>query len=316
MKILLFCCICSVLVFAIPGRGQNTAIVTMLDYTRDNLSPGSVAKYIEVITPSGKGGYVKLYSYPDKQLICSYAYSDIERKIKEGTYIGYHANGQMSDSGYFNNNRKNGWYIQWFADGRLQSKTLYRQDMPTDSSFEWYPNGNIRRRWICDENGNGTGEEFYENGNLLGKGKIRNGQPHQLWSYISSNGRPLMDVLFYEGDPISATCYNDAGEAYKENCYFKADPMFPGGNEAWTQYILQHLKYPVGGNGLSGVVKMKFEIDTKGRLGNFDVLATPGEPFTNAVKKLLEDSPTWLPAIFINQPIISSRIQEFYFRPN
>lgn len=304
------------LLLATYSNGQSAAIVSMLDYSRENLSPGSVAKYIEEVTPIGNGGQVKLYSYPNKQLICSFAYSDVQRKIKEGTYIGYHPNGQISDSGYFNNNRKNGWYMQWYANGQLQSKTYYRQDMPADSSVEWHPNGSIKRLWICDENGNGNGEEFYDNGQPFGKGKIRNGQQHQKWNYQRSNGQPLMDVSFFEGDPISATCYNENGATFKENCYFKADPMFPGGNTAWVQYILQQLKYPEAGNGLSGMVKMKFDIDTKGRLCNFDVLATPGEAFSNAVKKLLEESPAWLPAMFINQPIVTSRIQEFYFRPN
>lgn len=298
------------------SMAQSANVVTMLDYSRENLSPGSVAKYIEEVTPVGNGGQVKLYSYPNKQLICSYAYSDVQRKIKEGVYISYHANGQKADSGYFNSNRKNGWYVQWYANGTLQSKTYYRQDMPADSSKEWHANGQLKRLWICDENGNGFGEEFYENGQQLGKGKIRNGQQHQKWNYFRSNGQPLMDVSFFEGDPVSANCYKDNGETFKDECYYKGDPMFPGGTAAWVQYILQHLKYPEAGNGLSGIVKMKFDIGINGKLSNFDVLATPGDAFTQAVIQLLSNSPAWLPALFINQPVSSSRIQDFYFRPN
>jgi TonB family protein len=172
---------------------------------------------------------------------------------------------------------------------------------------------------ICDENGNGIRKDYYRNGNVKGEGKIRNGQQHQRWKFLRENGTPLMDVSFYEGDAVSTTCYDDSGNENKNDCYYSNLPMFPGGNAAWMQFIKDHLSYPAKAKqqGIEGIVRVFFDIDESGNLGNFDVVFSPNPLLSDEVIRLLKSSPAWIPATQLNQPVMYRINQEFYFKkPN
>jgi len=305
--------LCTQAMFSIA---QTSPTVLWLDYQQSEAKPGAVIKYSEEISGTTDPREVKLYTYPAHKLVCTYYYSDYSRKIKEGPYLKYYSNGALSDSGYYRSNRKYGLYKEWHENGQLKSVYHYSFDVAVDTCIGWYENGKLSMQMFCDENGNGIRTEYHQNGNTKGVGKIRNGQPHQRWKYYRENGTALMDVSFYEGESVSTTCFDEKGNEYSKNCYYSSPPLFDGGNAAWMQFIKDHLVYPTEAKqkSIAGIVRVYFDIDASGNLGNFDVVYSPDPILSAEVIRLLKSSPKWIPATHLNQPITYRNKQEIFFQ--
>ncbi len=305
--------LCTQAMFALA---QTIPKVVFLDYQQSEAKPGAVIKYSEEISGNSGPWQVKLFTHPEHKLVCTYYYTDFNRKIKEGQYFKYHANSTVADSGYFRSNRKYGLYKEWYDNGNPKSIFHYSFDVPVDTCSSWYENGNRSMQMICDENGNGFRTDYYKSGAKKGEGKIRNGQPHQRWNYFHENGKPLMDVSFYEGDALNTNCYDDSGNEHKNDCSFSMLPQYPGGNAAWMQFIKDNLSYPAEAKqkSVEGIVRVFFDIDSEGKLGNFDVVFSPDLILSNEVIRLLKSSPKWMPATQLNQPVTFRSSQEIFFK--
>jgi TonB family protein len=207
-------------------------------------------------------------------------------------------------------------YKEWYDNSQLKSVYHYSFDVAVDTCLSWYENGSLSMQMDCDENGNGFRTDYYKNGSIKGEGKVRNGQPHQRWKYFRENGHPLMDVSFYESDVLNATCYNEDGNEFTGECNYSSMPMFPGGNMAWMQFIKDHLVYPdeAKQKGIAGMVRVFFDIDTEGKLSNFDIVYSPDAILSAEVIRLLQSSPAWIPAKKLNEPIAYRNKQEIFFK--
>jgi TonB family protein len=81
-------------------------------------------------------------------------------------------------------------------------------------------------------------------------------------------------------------------------------------------YIATRLKYPKSAAeaGRYGWLKVHFEIQANGEIGEVDILQSPGEMFDRAILDLLAEMPKWKPAIEGNRPVSSGHILQLEFR--
>ncbi len=290
--------------------------VNKLDYTRSIAPPHATIKYLEEIQSWTTDSHtVRLLSYPSRQLICRYRYIDLQRKIKQGLYLAWHANGQLSDSGFYKQNRRHGAYYEWHANGQLKSVTHYQFDRPADTTRHWYEDGALLTEMITDNNGMGERTDYYPSGEAWGQGPVRNGQPHGTWTFWRPAGTPLMTVAFEEGQPAATECYDEKANGGQQPCAYLQPANFEGGSKAWQAWVAEHLRYPrFGPEGkFRGMAKVQFQINDKGEMTNIDILQSPGEAFDEEVRRLLAACPRWQPARMAGRPIGMQLVQDILF---
>lgn len=81
-------------------------------------------------------------------------------------------------------------------------------------------------------------------------------------------------------------------------------------------YIATHLKYPESAaeSGRYGSLKVHFEIQANGEIGEVNILQSPGDMFDRAILDVFAEMPRWKPATERNQPVASGHILQLEFR--
>ena len=84
-------------------------------------------------------------------------------------------------------------------------------------------------------------------------------------------------------------------------------PKFVGGGEYTdvNAYIYANLKFPEDArvSGRSGLVKVQFDIEKNGTIGNVDFVESPDSAFNEEVLRLLNKMPNWNPALSGYDPV-------------
>jgi len=82
-----------------------------------------------------------------------------------------------------------------------------------------------------------------------------------------------------------------------ETTYYKgAEPE--GGLEAYRMYIEEQIRYPSGVTTRNReVVVLKFDVGSDGSIARILTLRSPGDPFTEEAIRLLNEGPSWKPAV-------------------
>ena len=74
-------------------------------------------------------------------------------------------------------------------------------------------------------------------------------------------------------------------------------PEFPGGMEAWNNFLKDNLKYPSQARrmGIEGTVYLVFEIKTDGSVHNIELLRGIGAGCDEEAMRVIGKSPKWTP---------------------
>ncbi|MBS3913507.1 MAG: energy transducer TonB [Bacteroidetes bacterium] len=105
--------------------------------------------------------------------------------------------------------------------------------------------------------------------------------------------------IYGDDGSSSGTPFNDGND---DEIKAKVDKVadFPGGEEAFIQYVTQNFQYPprCWEEGINGYVMLRFVVDTRGAISQVTSLeGTPSCPeFTTEAIRVLKASPRWVPA--------------------
>jgi protein TonB len=92
-------------------------------------------------------------------------------------------------------------------------------------------------------------------------------------------------------------------------------PEFPGGKEAWINFLNKHLQSPDELQaGERRTVHVRFEVSADGVVTNFIVVQSGGSSFDREVIRVLKKMPKWKPAIQNGRPISISFVQPVTFQ--
>jgi len=74
-------------------------------------------------------------------------------------------------------------------------------------------------------------------------------------------------------------------------------PEFPGGMEAWNEFLMNHLKYPEQARemGIEGTVYVVFEIRKDGSVKNAELIRGIGAGCDEEALRIIKESPNWTP---------------------
>lgn len=90
---------------------------------------------------------------------------------------------------------------------------------------------------------------------------------------------------------------------------------FPGGSQAWRQFLLSNLEYPHKAvrKELQGEVVLQFIVCSDGTICNLEAISGP-ELLRNAAIRALKNSPNWIPAVQDGRNVKSYKKQPIVFR--
>lgn len=91
--------------------------------------------------------------------------------------------------------------------------------------------------------------------------------------------------------------------------------MFPGGNDALTQFIIKNLRYPKSAiiQKTEGLIQLEILIESDGRISKYTLLNHLNPELEKEAIRIIEKMPKWIPAIKNNQKIRSSIILPIRF---
>jgi protein TonB len=165
---------------------------------------------------------------------------------------------------------------------------------------------------IPELNRDGYSKEFHEDGTTRYHANYKNNKLHgELTSFYISGQLKRKDI--YEiGEFVSGNCYTSSG---MDTTYYdyRIAPVFIGGEEARIRYLINNIKYPVYArrNGISGIVKVKFDVEKDGTISNVGILESVHPALDKESLRVIRKMPSWNPGIIdgekvrvqINMPI-------------
>lgn len=98
-------------------------------------------------------------------------------------------------------------------------------------------------------------------------------------------------------------------------CRLPIEAEFPGGVDAWRQFLQQNLSYPETAieREIEGTVLVQFEVCTDGTVCNIQAIYGPDELKQNAIE-VFKKSPKWIPARDYGYNVKSYKKQSIIFR--
>ena len=92
------------------------------------------------------------------------------------------------------------------------------------------------------------------------------------------------------------------------------EPEFPGGYEAWVNFLRTHLVAPAELEvDQKRTVRVRFTVDVDGSVTGFEIVETGGRNFDNEVIRVLKKMPKWRPAVQNGETIAKAFVQPVTF---
>ena len=133
--------------------------------------------------------YKKFSDVPFTGTVNGQTQGTIKRGKRQGTWLWFDKNGQLSLKATFKDGRLHGLFESYFDSGQLEQKGNYK-----------------------DEKGHGFWELYYESGQLFQKANNKDGKQDGLTETYRVNGQLWEKANYKDGKLISRTCFSYSGE--------------------------------------------------------------------------------------------------------
>ena len=99
-----------------------------------------------------------------------------------------------------------------------------------------------------------------------------------------------------------------------KNTIVVSEPEFPGGMNAWYNYLGHNVNYPEWAmrRGIRGTVVVKFVVEANGTITNVKAVSGPSQLWESAID-VIRKSPKWLPSRRNGVPVKSDKSQPINF---
>jgi antitoxin component YwqK of YwqJK toxin-antitoxin module len=214
------------------------------------------------------------------------------------------------------------WHVS-AKDSAIYYATFQKEDTVYRVTSYWVRSNKLNGvSTYADTNfrvGIGLQKRYYESGALQdsiyfsNKGNIETGYRYK------ENGQ--LDYRIFS-DPknggISGEHYDSAGNKIPGYFTFQKEAMFPGGSNAWLNYMYSNLKTDIAARHKAPVgkytVTISFLVDKNGKVGEVKALVDPGYGTAEEVMRVIKKSPDWIPAIQNDKPVIYRQKQNITFQ--
>jgi TonB family protein len=304
-------CLVILLFTSLISRAQK--IEKFYDYKWELCDP-AVARYYTLIKHTDSGWLRYDYFIREKKLQMQGLYKDNACKIEQGSFFYFHANGELESAGRFENGKRLGLWLSYYDNGMMEDSTVYDAGNPVGTSLKWYRNGYPSDSSVQKAGGMTVFVRWFDNGQPSSAGFTLNGKLHGKWQYFHRNGKLSAFEEYDNGRLLSRDYYDESGIMMSDTSNKDRPALFPGGQKAWSKYILSQLYFPsqyqiTGGD--QATVVISATIDEDGKVTDIEVVAPFYPAFDDIAVKMMERSPKWMPAMdhnrrvkyYIKQPV-------------
>lgn len=253
------------------------ALAQDTSYYNSNWKPcsKSIASYARISQIGNAGYMVKDYYYPSMAIQMTGAYEDKKLEYKTGEFIYYSENGKVSSSCYYELDELNGWNVNYEKNGYVMDSVFYIRGIKENARKVFHNNENL---WYIenykDDLLNDTIFTFYPNG------KIKRVE------------------VYKENILQTGFCLDSTGNKTNFTPLVQM-PKFSGGESKFNEWLYTNIKYPKSKQreGMEGLVKVKFTLDTLGKPIQFLIDESNDTAFSIAAISAMEKMPNWSPLI-------------------
>jgi TonB family protein len=257
------------------------------------------ADYVRVISQPVKDG--DLYTVTDyyksgPRKLVGQASVDFPPKF-EGVVISSFENGRRKAVNNYKNGILVGDQYEFFPNGKPYTVKNYASAVPAPFQ-EFLITANydsLGTALVTDRNGYYKGyDASFEK--IIEQGPIKNGKKDGEWKFSDSIANRVH--IYADGKFISGISTNKKGEVKK---YTTAEtlPMFPGGPQAFSNYLGRNIRYPQGDrlNSVQGKVVVTFTVEKDGKLSDVEVIRGVSPTIDEEAIRVVQNSPAWIPGI-------------------
>lgn len=170
----------------------------------------------------------------------------------------------------------------------------------------WYENGQKSQHgeYFANEK-SGKWIKWREDGTINNQGSHKNGKETGLWEFHFDNGQISGKVTYENGKIVDETYWNWDGSELMDPRIANQPPTFPGGMEAFYDYIGKNTAYPdiPKKKRKKSVVKVMFIAGREGDIQNVSVIEGLGTEYDQEAVRVVSNMPTWKEGRSFNRPV-------------
>jgi TonB family protein len=215
-----------------------------------------------------------------------------------GRYVAYYPTGKKKSTGTFKDGKLSGSRVEYYPTGKFYN------------SVNCLPGDRVLYNTCIDSLGktlaeNGTGEwiDFNESfTKIVAQGKITNGVRDGEW-HEKKNDSVTKINNYNNGMLVSSDEVDASGKKIFKPV--EVVPSFPGGLEAFYQFINKNTKYPRTAyqNNTSGKVIISFVVERDGSLTDVKVKRGIGDGCDEEAMRVIKLSSPWIPGTQGGKPV-------------
>jgi TonB family protein len=250
------------------------------------------ATYARIVKIGNSGYKTKDYYFPSWEIQMTGYFEDHELKYKTGDFFYYRKDGTLRLSEYFELDQLNDWQVLYTTEGNPFDSTFYARGEKENTRKVYHTNGYL---WYTRN---------YKNGIL---------QDSTITYYPDGK---IKRVEIYEDNNIKkGFCFDSEGKKIKYTPLIE-DCEFPDGKEALFVWLLNNTTYPnsMSKSNMVGSVTIDFFIYKDGTLGDFNIISSNHEAFSNEAIKVLKKMPAWTPTKIDGESIMTQLKLPLFFK--
>lgn len=299
--------------------GAYCQIEKFLDY-KDRETDITHARFYVNIIKTDSGWLRNDYFIRERKLQMSGLYQDSTCKIASGTFYYFHSNGQLQSTGHYVDGKKDGLWIGYYSNGMINDSTHYNRDRPVGTSLRWHRNGFLSDSSVFNGDGNAVKVSWFDDGSVSAAGRFSAGyKENGKWKYFHKNGKVSAEEIYESGRLVDRKYFDENGNPEADTTSKDRRSDFPGGPKAWLKYLDKKGYFPPQytiTNADSVTVVVRAEIDEDGKVDDVEIVVPFNPSFDDIVKRVLQKSPPWIPAIHHNRKVKSYITQPVTFAMN
>jgi antitoxin component YwqK of YwqJK toxin-antitoxin module len=297
-------CMSLFILMTFPSAAQKSE--KFYDYNWKECEP-AMARFYSTIEKTDSGYLHNDYFIHEQKLQMQGLYEDADAKVKNGIFYFYHPNGVLQSVGRYVHGKLDGLYLEFHTNGVLSDSTVYQMGKPNGLSLGWTDEGYLSDSTFLNDDGSGTTVRWFGNGMPSEAGRFSAGMKmHGKWAFYHNNGQVSSLETYNEGKLVQKQYFDERGIEMKDTTNRDHDASFPGGKEAWREYILKKIYFPENYkivNSDKAVVVVTFIIGENGDIVEA-FASTPFYPaFDRIAEKAVKGSPKWIPAVSHNRKV-------------
>jgi TonB family protein len=279
------------------------------------------ASFVSIVEKKDSGYWRNDFYISTTTLQMQGLYKDSACKIRNGNFIYFYPNNNISSIGKFVNDEREGTWLLFYNNGIMQDSTNYENGTEVGISYGWHENGNIRDS-INNDIGNNKSSEVYwfDDGVPSAAGIKFYGKKVGKWQYFHKNGNSAAIEIYSQNVLLDKSYFDEKGKAIADTTSTDRDAMIKGGLQKWKKFLMGNLEFPANYKLVNTdvvTVVVAATIDEEGNV--LDVhIDTPFNPvFDKEAVRVMKKSPKWLPKIehnrrvkaYVRQPISFAQAQ-------